>query len=111
MTREQYNEKIRNVLNYAERNNLGTKTLENTEVWFSGEVGMDAIDLETLESPDTIDVEIATIVWLPKVEDLGNPRERERHNNVALGLIETCMPDFALGVERGIAKGVMYCVW
>lgn len=110
MTREQYNEKIKSVLNFAERNDLRTKTLENTEVWFSGEVGMDAIDLETWESPDTIDVEIATIVWLPKVEDLENPREREIHNNLAYGLTQTCMPDFALGEERGIVKGVMYCV-
>jgi hypothetical protein len=31
--------------------------------------------------------------------------------NIAAVLVETAKPDYLMGVEKGVVKAVMYCVW
>ena len=56
------------------------------------------------------------IVHLPAVVDCSKDKpqyttSREHYQNVADGLMETCRPDYIMGVKDGIVSAVCYAVW
>ena len=119
MTDKEFIQNRNAILNYCERNNLQFEVSDSQqEVDFIFDLGMEAIDRETLENPTCINTECYILVYMPRVSNSETDarkdeceRSRSVYQNIAYGLMETAKPDYILGVKDGIAKGVMYCVW
>ena len=112
MTDKEFKDSKNAILTFCERTNLHTEVSNRVrEVDFYGEFGMYATDRETLETPNCIYTKKHIVVYLPAVDKNDMARSINTYMNLAAGLVETAKPDYLMGVENGVVKAVMYCVW
>lgn len=112
MTDKEFKDSEKAILTYCERNNLHTEVSNNRhEVDFYGDFGMYATDRETLETPNCIYTKKYIVVYLPIVDKNNMANTTNTYMNITAGLVETAKPDYLMGVEKGVVKAVMYCVW
>jgi hypothetical protein len=112
MTDKEFKDSKKAILTYCERNDLHTEVSNKRhEVDFCGDFGMYATDRETLETPNCIYTKKYIVVYLPIVDKNNMANTINTYMNIAAGLVETAKPDYLMGVEKGVVKAVMYCVW
>lgn len=112
MTRENFQEVKDKIVAFCEKHNLKTETSsEWHEYDFVMDAGYEAIDCHTLENPTCITTEQYILVELPQYQSPLSYEERCEYSNIVLGLGAIAQPDYLIGAESGICKGIMYCVW
>lgn len=112
MTKEQFEKVQYDIIEFCEKHNLKTEThSECKEVDFIFDIGYEAIDCHTLENPACITTDQYIIVELPQYVNPLSYDERCEYSDLVLGLGEIAQPDYMIGAENGICKGIMYCVW
>ena len=108
----QFKEVKNDILAFCEKNNLKTETSSNWQEYdFVMDAGNEAIDCHSLENPTCICTEEYIIVELPQYTSPLSYDERCEYHHLVLGLSEIAQPDYMIGAENGICKGIMYCVW
>ena len=112
MTRENFQEVKDKIIAFCEKYNLKTETSSDwKEVDFVFDIGYEAIDCHTLENPSCISTDQYILVELPQYVSPLTYDERCDYSDIVLGLGEIAQPDYLIGAENGICKGIMYCVW
>lgn len=112
MTNETFNQVKDQILAFCDKHYLQTETSsEWSEYDFVMDAGNEAIDCRTLENPTCITTEQYIIVKLPQYASPLTYYERCEYSDIVLGLGAIAQPDYIIGAENGICKGIMYCVW
>lgn len=112
MTTETFNQVKDQILDFCEKHNLRTETSSDwKEVDFIFDIGYEAIDCHTLENPTCITTAQYILVELPQYIFPLTYDERYEYSDIVLGLGKIAQPDYLIGAENGICKGIMYCVW
>lgn len=113
MTQDKFNKVENDIMAFCKTRGLQTKVShEFSEFSFISDFGMEAIDTESLENPSDTVTKCYIVVYLPQVgEDDEDAIQRTHYQNMAWYLTRIAKPDYLLGVENGIVKAVMFCVW
>lgn len=108
----EFKNKRTKILSYCWDNGLRHEVCNQYgEVDFLTHFGMEATDRDTLENPTCIECDSYVMVYLPEVKEETRCVDYGQYFTKTSGLMEIAKPEYLLGVENGIAKAVMYCVF
>lgn len=112
MTKEEFNKVKNEIIAFCEEHNLNYEvSSDKREYAFVHDAGYEAIDCRTLESPNCIYTEQYIIIQFPQYNAPLNHDDYYKYSDLVLELTSIASPDYMIGAENGVCKGIMYCVW